>query len=173
MVRAWTKREGNMKTKREKSRYKSKVDIVIICVLGAVLLLYTLSILFVLGWGLLTSFKSRLDFFVEKNILGLPNVALSVEELRFGNYLKIIKAFEFDKSVVFYSAGQYTEHYAHADMFLMLYNTFLYAIVGSLLQAIVPAVCAYLCAKFDFAFSKFIYTRLVLPLCRHIPCISR
>ena len=147
-----------MKTKREKSRYKSKVDIAIICVLGTVLLLYTLSILFVLGWGLLTSFKSRLDFFVEKNVLGLPNMALSGEEIRFGNYLKIIKAFEFDKSAVFYSAGKYTEHYAHADIFLMLYNTFLYAIVGSLLQAIVPAVCAYLCAKFDFAFSKFIYT---------------
>lgn len=147
-----------MKRKREKSRNRSKTDVILVCVLGIVLLFYTLSILFVLGWGFLTSLKSRLDFFVEKNVLGLPDLTLSGAELRFGNYLKIIKAFEFDKSAIFYSAGKYTEHYAHADIFLMMYNTFLYAIAGSLLQAIVPAVCAYLCAKFNFAFSKFAYT---------------
>ena len=147
-----------MKMKREKSQYKNKRDKLIVCVLGAILLLYALSIIFVLGWGVLTSFKSRLDFFIERNVLGFPDVTLSKEEIRFGNYLRIIEAFEFDKSVKFYSAGKYVQHVAHADLYLMVYNTFLYAVVGSLLQAIVPAVCAYLCAKFNFAFSKFAYT---------------
>lgn len=151
-----------MKIKREKSRYSSKMDIAIVWILGIVLLLYTLSMLFVLGWGILTSFKSRLDFFVEKNVLGLPNAAFSGEEMRFGNYLRIITAFEFDKSTAFYSAGKYTEHFVHANMFTMIYNTFMYAIVGSLLQAIVPAVCAYLCAKFNFAFSKFAYMLVLM-----------
>ena len=90
-----------MKRKREKSRNRSKTDVILVCVLGIVLLFYTLSILIVLGWGFLTSLKSRLDFFVEKNVLGLPDLTLSGAEVRFGNYLKIIKAFEFDKSAIF------------------------------------------------------------------------
>lgn len=142
---------------RKKIKDSSVIDKIIIIFFLIVLVLYSLSILFAVGWGLLTSFKSTLDFLVEKNVLGLPNPKLSSAEMRFSNYGLIFQNFEFDKYARFYRGSIYVEHHTHATFLTMLGYTFLYTVVGSLLQALVPAVCAYLCAKFDFKFSKFIY----------------
>ena len=139
-------------------KQKSIFNVVFITVIGIVLAVYALSIVFTLGWGLLTSFKSVIDFDMDKNVLGLQNADYSEAEIAFENYKRIFRNFQFDRSAKFYINGKYTEHYTHATFFTMLINTILYAVVGSLLQAIVPAVCAYLCAKFKYKYSKIIYT---------------
>lgn len=140
--------------KQEKGIF-NKVFVISVCVLLA---LYALALLFLLGWGLLTSLKSRTDFLFSENVLGLPNMEFSKEELtQLSNYKLIFENFNFTKKVVFYSGDRLITHESKSNFFSLIGNTILYAGVGSLIAALVPAIVAYTCVKYKFRFSKILY----------------
>ncbi|MGN1052494.1 MAG: carbohydrate ABC transporter permease [Candidatus Scatosoma sp.] len=141
----------------------------IIIVTMAVLILYALSILLVLGWGLLTAFKSDIDFEIMGNYIGLPNSEYSREEMfRFKNFTTVFKYMgTLQYSAIFYSGSTKVSHTLGGagetvSFFTYLWYTILYTGIGSLILAIVPAVGAYMCAKYKFKFSKIQYTVYLL-----------
>ena len=140
--------------KQEKGIF-NKVFVISVSIL---LTVYALTMIFLLGWGLLTSLKSRTDFLFAENVLGFPNLEYSRDELlHFANYKLIFENFNFTKKVVFYSGNKLITHESESNFFTLILNTFLYAGVGSLIAAIVPAVVAYTCVKYKFRFSKILY----------------
>lgn len=149
-----------MKMKRRK-RESSPLNITIKIILLIILLVYTLSMLLPFVWGIITSLKSNFEFLYMHNILGVPTLEYSKEEMLFANYRRAFKYFEFTKQVSFYFGEHEINHFTENTLFTMILNTLLYAGVGAFLATIVPAVISYLCAKFKYKFSGFIYGLVV------------
>ena len=147
-----------MKNTENKSK-KNIVNKIFVISVFVVLTLYALTILFTLGWGLLTSLKSDVDYTLAKNKLGLPSLKLSrIQFLKLENYRLIFESFEFGRSVRYYRAGRLVKHEASVNIWVMIFNTIIYAGMGSLLHAIVPCFVSYLCAKYSFKLSGVIYS---------------
>ncbi len=152
-----------MKTKTKRSVKKDKIS-PIFWVVFAVLVAYVISLLIPLAWGLLTSLKSSLDFNVKSNVLGFPNPEYSAEEMKFGNYSKLIKNMQLDMSSVFYSNGVKIKHTSHNNIFDILINTILYCGGGAFILAIVPFSVAYITKKFPFKFSKVLFNVAIVSM---------
>lgn len=131
---------------------------------------FSLTLIFLLGWGILTSFKSYDDFALFGNILGLPNLEVygAKEALAFGNYKLILfsDVFRFSamdasyySSIFGYIADSPDTKFTFANF---LFNSFIYSILGSFVHAFVAFTCAYLCAKYRFKFSGFIYVVMLV-----------
>lgn len=148
----------------EKKKKKSKgiAEKIFFGALFVFLMLYVISILFTLGWGLLTSFKSVADFEIKKNVLGLPNFKLSAEEIKFGNYKTLLDAFGFTVTNPFYVNGKLVVHSVQATIGRTLLNTLMFTVITAAENAFIPAIAAYLCVRFPFKFSKFLYTFLLI-----------
>ncbi len=152
---------------KKKIKYKfHAVDIIIVLFLS----LYTLSLLALLGWGVLTSFKSYDDFAMFNNILGLPDLSVygAKDALAFGNYKRILfsTVFQFSStdasyysSIFGYISNCPDKVFSFGDF---LFNSFLYSIICSFVHAFVAFACAYLCAKYKFRFSEFIYVVMLV-----------
>ena len=151
-----------MEKKKRKKKSKGVGEKIFFGALFVFLLLYVISIFFTLGWGILTSFKSVADFEIKKNVLGLPNGRLSGEELRFGNYKALLDSFGFTVMNPFYSNGKLVIHSAQATLGKTLFNTLMFTVVTAAENAIIPAIASYLCVRFPFKFSKFLYTFLLI-----------
>ena len=141
----------------------------LVIVLFVVLFLYSISLLLLLGWGLLSSLKNHLDFGTPTyNVLGFPILEGKInsrEELfQLKNYRFIIENFHFRKKASFYSRGTLITHEAELNLFNMLMYTILYAGIGAFIVAIVPCVVGYICAKYDFWYSKVVYTMALIVL---------
>ncbi len=159
--------------KAEKKK-EGKVKTLVVGILFAILALYALTMLFVLGWGLLTSLKAYPDFrFGEGlkglvgNVLGLPDKKYNDGNLiYYQNYTNIFTyiAENFKTKTSFYFAGNIVVHESQDNVFTLFLNSILYAGIGALLQAVVPAVVAYLCAKYKYKFSGFIYTLVLITM---------
>lgn len=147
-----------MKKKEKNPLNKNPIIIVIMIILA----LYALSLLIVLGWGLMSSFKSRIDF--RQSSLGFPNLEYSQEQVfRFSNYkdvFTILSGLTFSKG--FYSLSGYVRHETTGSYFIYIWNTVLYTGVGCVILAFVPAIGAYMCAKYKFKFSKIQYSVYLL-----------
>ena len=118
-------------------------------ILFIALAVYTVMMFSILIWALLTSFKSAHAFYV--NPLGLPNPwTLDV--------FKTVMQYNFVR--VTYSDG------VQADFGLLsqLFNTILYAGVGTLVSVMVPCITAYLCAKYRFFFNKIVTTVVIITM---------
>ena len=128
-------------------------------------------------WGLMTSFKSPEEFeFPVSNVLGLPTTEWSKAEMfRFANYQKVFKFMQIEKYATYYSNGNKVTHYVNAGVGQLLFNTLLYAGVGALIVSFVPALVAYLCAKYDYKFSKIIYfaalVQMIVPIVGAYPSL--
>ena len=135
-----------------------KIAVGIIC---AVLILYLLSIVVMLLWGFLTSLKSESDFI--DNVLGLPKTIKGDEYssyytlFQFKNYTDVIRQFHYTADTSFYSGQKLVQHVSEQNFFTMLMNSLLYSLGNGFLQAIIPAIMAYMCAKYPYKFSKAVY----------------
>lgn len=141
----------------------------IIIVTMVVLAAYALSIICVLGWGFLTSLKSEIDFGTMGNHIGLPNMELSRNEaLKFSNYSKVFQNMgTLQYSSVFYAGSTKISHTLGGNgqtvsFLTYLGYTLLYVGIGSVILAVVPAVGAYMCAKYKCKFSKIQYAVYLL-----------
>lgn len=141
----------------------------IIIVTMIILALYAASIIVVLAWGALTAFKSDIDFEILGNYIGWPDLEFSEDEaLRFANFTKVFKYMgTLQYSTAYYSGTTKVAHSlggaGQTVSFLTYFiYTVLYVGVGSIILAVVPAVGAYMCAKYKFKFSKIQYTIYLL-----------
>ena len=124
-------------------------------ILAIIMILYTLTIVLLFGWGFITSFKDYQSDFI-KNVFGFP------KKWMFSNYAAVIKAFKYPtqggKSV--YIEG-------------MLLNTVLYALGCSFFSTLVTCITAYACGRFRYKFSNvltsIVIVTMVLPVVGSLP----
>ena len=130
---------------------KRKIKIsVFFTIIFVVLFLYVVSMLSPMAWGVITALKSQEDFRV--NVLGLPQG--NILDWKWSNFIGV-------------TSGFYTQITTDAGRFQvgflpMLQNTLVYAIGSAAIRAIVPCVVAYVTAKFDYKFSRFINTMVLV-----------
>ncbi len=142
-------------------------------VVFALLVMYVASILGVLGWGVLTSLKSKEDFQYNDNLIGLPtmdedNHFNSLDAVfKLENYQTFFEKFKITndnhgESFEIYFGADTRVTTVDADFWEMLGNSVIYALGNALLQTLVIAVTAYLCAKYPFKFSNIVYTTVIV-----------
>lgn len=106
-----------------------------------VLCLYALSMIVLLAWMALTSFKPRRNWDNDLNYLGWPS------EFTFDNYLTIFKKFYVSDP---FRPGE------KIGVLAQIFNSFQYALVGGFLTALSPLLVAYVCSRFNFKFNKIL-----------------
>lgn len=120
---------------------KSKLSPLTIVML-VVLVLYSAFLLAMLLWAVLTALKKPLRFL--NNTVGLPN------PWYFGNIPYVLKNAEIIKEqgvVPFYE---------------IVWNSVLYSVGCSIINTLVTCIVAYLCARYDCKFSKFVYALVLV-----------
>lgn len=120
---------------------KSKLSPLTIVMLVA-LVLYSALLLAMLAWTVLTALKEPLKF--NNNRVGFP------DPWYFGNIPYVLKNAEIVKEqgvVPFYE---------------IVWNSALYSVGCSLVNTLVTCVVAYLCARYDCKFSKFVYSLVLV-----------
>lgn len=138
-------------------------------VLFVLLVAYSLSIVIMLLWGVLTSLKAHTDFGVPmNNIIGFPNldpnnpINSRNEFFKLANYTKIFKQFYIEDTISFFQGQNLVEHKVAANFWVMLLYSLIYSFGNSIIQAFVPAIVGYLCAKYNYKFSKVIYVTVLV-----------
>ena len=132
----------------------------------AILVLYSISLIAMMLWGLLTSLKSNLDFRIMNNVLGLPNLEVSRDEfLKLNNYKLMLEHFEFTKKAIYYSGNKLITHETHNGILQMLINTIVYAILGSVLHALVTSIVAFMCVKYkQYVLARIVYGAVIVTM---------
>lgn len=120
-------------------RIKEKFNIfkLLLCL---VLIVYAFSMIALLVWALITSFKENRDFLIEKNFFGLPKTWLPQNYTDVWNKLSVPVNLNGVPSKV--------------NVLGLIVYTLLYALGSSLLTAIAPLLIAYACSKFNYKFNK-------------------
>ena len=165
--------------KKTKNPLNKNPIIIVIMILLAV---YALSMLVVLAWGLMISFKNY-----PKDINGLnnpvpdflsfPSIKLSSGEMfNFWNYQRVFEnVTAFKHKASYYSAGSLQTPSVMGNYWVYIYNTILYTGVGTLILSVVPAIGAYMCAKYKYKFSTVIYSIvvfvMVMPIVGNAPAM--
>lgn len=125
-------------------------------VLLIVLILYALTLIGLLFWAVITSFKSQAEFRI--NILGFPDKWV-------WNYGEVFRSFQV--SVMAEDGTRYV------SMGGMILNSVIYSFGCAIASTMTPCITAYLCAKFPFRFSKVVYfiviVTMALPIVGSLP----
>ena len=125
-------------------------------VMLAGLLIYAVCLFLPLLWALITAFKTQSEF--RLNIIGLPknwswNFSTIVEEF----YIKVST----------------TEGSRNVFVGELLLNSVLYSVGCSFFGTLVPCLTAYLCGRYEYKFSKLIYSIVIvvmsLPIVGNLP----
>ena len=187
---------------------RNTVTTVIFAIVFAILIIYSLSVIITLLWGVMTSLKSLEDinggfnFYTRKNILGFPDLDASHvwvdpetgeeyiyhsrrEFFQLFNYKQVIELFTYKKTTSFYANGR-TEAIAHyqkvwfggsasganyATFIDILINTILYTVGGAAIMCFMPAITAYITAKYDYVWCKVLHMINIIIMC--IPVVGR
>ena len=120
--------------KKHQQKDRNTLNIIFKTIVFSVLLLYALTIIYLLFWGLLTSLKANIDFTTKDNKFGFPNLEYSREEFfKLKNYKLILEKFEFDKSIGYYWNGILVEHTTRNTLLSMTGNALFFALVQAAL----------------------------------------
>lgn len=169
-----------MKNQTRSTKKTVTVTKVVFVILFVVLALYTLIMLSSLLWGLITSLKSSNDFENFGNVIGFPNISVegtpyagipSGREalLKLANYKIVLEKFVITRRAVYYGLGpEQIVHTCKAGFGELLVNTLLYTVGGALIYAIMPALTAYLCAKYPYKLSAILVVVYTLMMCMPI-----
>ena len=125
------------------------------CVSVFVLSLYALSMIMILFWGFMNSFKGRADF-NDGNIMGLP------KPFTLKSYTTVFEQF----FVTVLQDGMVVD----VTPLGMAVNSFLYAFIGALINAVVPLLVAYVAQKFRCWYSKML--TLIVIITMAIPIVG-
>lgn len=169
-----------MKNQTRSTKKTVTVTKVVFVILFVVLALYALIMLSSLLWGLITSLKSSNDFENFGNVIGFPNISVegtpyagipSGREalLKLANYKIVLEKFVITRRAVYYGLGpEQIVHTCKAGFGELLVNTLLYTVGGALIYALMPALTAYLCAKYPYKLSAIIVVVYTLMMCMPI-----
>lgn len=123
------------------------------------LILYAVSLLGVLFWGLMTSFKGAIDFM--DHPYQFPRKFVN-------NFKTVLGEFKLDNVVT--ADGLSSRTVTLAQMFMY---SILYALGSAITATIIPCITAYACARFPFKFSKVIYfiviVAMIIPTVGNLP----
>lgn len=125
-------KEDNILSKR------SRADKVIFAIVTVIFIAYALSMVFAVGWMLMTSLKSA----NEDLGFGLP------QKLLFSNYTKAFTVL---------SSGRTT-------FFGMFFNSLWYTLIATALGVIMPCITGYVMSKYDFPGKNIIFTVAITSL---------
>lgn len=179
-----------MKNNINKNKTAKPVSITFI-VLCVVLIAYAAFIIFMLLWGLNTSLKSSGEFGYLENYMGFPTLDKNAQESSYeaffhlANYRTVINGFKYMKVFTYYRGSEAVTRstktlfgylvgaqnsldlrYAYfPDMIL---NTVIYVGCAALVSSVIPALTAYLTAKYDFKLSGIIFVLYTLMMCMPI-----
>lgn len=124
------------------------------------LIVYTICLFLPIIWGVITSFKAQADFRI--NVIGLPKEWI-------WNYGQVYNQFVIP---IFTDTGT-----VNVGMGEMLLNSLLYAIGCAFFSTLIPCITSYLCARYDYFFSKVIYVvvivTMILPIVGSLPAEIR
>lgn len=169
-----------MKNQTRSTKKTVTVTKVVFVILFVVLALYTLIMLSSLLWGLITSLKSSNDFENFGNVIGFPNISIEGTPyagipsgrdalLKLANYKIVLEKFVITRRAVYYGLGpEQIVHTCKAGFGELLVNTLLYTVGGALIYAIMPALTAYLCAKYPYKLSAILVVVYTLMMCMPI-----
>ena len=137
-------------TKKGRSAVENRQNVLTIIMLVC-LILYSVSLLGVLAWGLMTSFKSPIDFM--DHPYQLPQ--------KFVNNIKTVLE-EFNLKNVAKADGSVRDYPITIPMMLLF--SVAYALGSAIAATIIPCITAYACARFPFKFSKVLYTIVIVAM---------
>ena len=143
---------------QELLKKKRKFKISVFKWLGfAVLFAYAFSMIAILVWSFLTSFKGRLDFY--ENPIGFPSA------FEFSNFVTAIENFYVDVP-----KGAQT---VRVEFLQLSLNSILNALGGSFVNVFVCCIVAYVTARFHYKFSTILYTIvlvvMIVPVVGNLP----
>ena len=143
---------------------KSKISYLanpFVWIVFAILMVYALTLIAMLVWGLMTSFKSTDEFKIFGNVIGFPKPEYDDgKALKFQNYISILKSFSFyteDESYISAFFGKVSNPSVEVNFGTLLFNSFVYSILGAFFQTLTSLVVAFMCQKYKFKFSEFLY----------------
>ena len=158
--------------KLAKKETKSRVTTYAI-VVGVVLILYTLSMAYIVGWGFMNSFKHRIQFqyfpsafpdfsYFDRAPLEGPN--RETFSGVFANYQLMFTALTYEEDVEFITGIFTTQTVAHevsvegvAAFGFFLWNTVLTVFAGTFLPIYLCCIMGYLAVNYKYKFSEFLY----------------
>lgn len=147
-----------MKSKKKKSGFS-----VLRLLLFLVLLLYTLSLLAPIFWALLTSLKSYEEYSILENIIGLP-IVKSISDI-FANYKEA-----WIQGYANAAVNGKMLYFTIPEQFL---NSLIYSLGCMVTATLTPCLTAYVCARYNFKFSKIVYNiviiAMVIPIVGSLP----
>ena len=167
----------NVKVKKDKVKYDFNLFSIPVLI---ILLVYSISFIFPLIWGFYNSFKSDYQFSTMSDFFGLPLVSLWQEDLwsetiirapetadLFFNYNYIFTKLQ-GSSRTDFIAGIFIKrnvvHINKYNFFTLITNTLIYA-AGTASVFVFCSVCvAYICAKYRYKFSTFLYSFVLITM---------
>ena len=130
-----------------------------------VLLIYSISMIFPLAWGFMTSLKSDIDFLYFSKATGIPEWKYSKDEIvHLNNYAVVFEHFTFKKSIAFYMGEELIIRDSQNTIVTMIFNSLFLSVMPAFLATFIPAIVAYLCANFRYKFSEFVYFIVVMTM---------
>lgn len=121
----------------------------IFTVIGLIIFgLFSIALIALMFWGVITTLKSTREFRINK-LFGLP------ESWEIKNYITAIQYFEYEIQTE--DGGM-----RMVGIIEMLFNTILYAGIGTLMYVLCHYIVAYCTATFNFKFSRFIYALVLV-----------
>lgn len=137
------------KIKKGRSVTENRQNI-LTAIMLAFLILYAVSLLGVIAWGIMTAFKGPIDFM--DNPYKFPQ--------KFVNNIKtVFQEFRLENTVTADGLSSRT-----VELPQMYLYSVLYALGSAFAATVVPCVTAYACARFPFRFSKVIYTTVIVAM---------
>lgn len=126
----------------------------VVTILFLILFVYVAILLYLLVWGVYSSFKTRLDF--SDYPLNLPT------SWTIDNYIAVMQ--NLDVTVSFSRTVGFFESF---------FYSIIYAVGSAFFATVTKLVVAYLCAMYNFRFSKFVYgiviVTMILPIVGALP----
>lgn len=129
------------------------------------LTVYALSVLFLILFGLNTALKSRSDFILMENVMGLPSLRLSKNELlKLNNFKLILEKFDMKyNSPAYYSMGKLVNSSEISINFgKLIFNSIIYVVGGAFCLTLPKMLMGYMCAMYKNPVSKFIYAMVIV-----------
>lgn len=157
--------------KRNSDLARSAFSHIIFSMVGFILVIFSLIVILMLLWAFITSLKDNYDIIMDHNLIGLPNFKEYGISTLWKSYVDVIKNFGFKATFQYYTiTGYHYQREVDVTIFTMALNSLVYAGGGSIVMTLVPAVVAYVLAKYKFKLAKIIYT--VALICYIIPIVG-